>query len=94
MSFYMTRKQNRRIFGKMIKKVNGNTVRKTIDSTVLTIGKGLDPELYMEGKVSAVRISTEFNRTTETPDKIIIVPRKAGERNALDDFVDKHETIS
>lgn len=47
----------------------------------------------MEGKLSAVRISTQFNRTTETPDKIIIVPGKVGERNALEGFVDDHEAI-
>jgi hypothetical protein len=66
---------------------------KIIDSTVLTIGKGLVPELYMDGNLSAVRISTQFNRTTETPDKIIIVPGKVGERNALDGFIDDHDSI-
>jgi hypothetical protein len=66
---------------------------KIIDSTVLNVGKGLAPELYMEGNLSAVRISTQFNRSTETPDKIVIVPGKVGERNAMDGFIDDPEAI-
>lgn len=66
---------------------------KIIDSSIVSIGKGLSPELYYEDDKSAIRISTLFSYGTKLPNKINILPAKIGERNCIDGYVDSKENI-
>lgn len=66
---------------------------KIIDSSVVSIGKGLAPELYYEDEKSAVRISTLLSFETKLPDKISIRPAKVGERSCIDGYVNSEKNI-
>lgn len=66
---------------------------KIIDSSVVSIGKGLAPELYLQDEKSAIRISTLLSFGTQLPEKIKIVPAKLGERNCIDGYVNSKNNI-
>lgn len=60
---------------------------KILDSTMVTIGSKLAPNLYYDGEKSAVRVSTLISNGTGLPDKINIVPGKIGERACIDGYM-------
>lgn len=66
---------------------------KIIDSSVVSIGKGLAPELYIQDEKSAIRISTLLSLGSKLPEKIKIVPAKLGERNCIDGYVNSKNSI-
>lgn len=59
---------------------------KAIDSSIITIGEGLAPDLLFDNKSSAVRLSTLYSCGKELPDKINIVHAKIGERNCIEGY--------
>ena len=64
-----------------------------IDSSMISIGKGLAPDLYYQEDKSAVRISTLYSYGSKLPNRITIVPRKIGERKCIDNYTSNKDIL-
>lgn len=73
--YYVLRKLKKRIGVKQIK---------AFDSTIIDIATKLAPDLYYDKNISAIKMSTLFNLTEATPEKVNIVKGTVNDRKCID----------
>lgn len=84
--YYVLRKLKKRLgvkqFNSQFKQI------KAFDSTIIDIATKLAPDLYYDKNISAIKMSTLFNLTEATPEKVNIVKGTVNDRKCIDGFIE------
>lgn len=90
--FYYLLKKLKRKLG--IKKFNSQFKQiKAFDSTIIDIATKLAPDLHYDKDISAIKMSTLFNLTEATPEKVNIVKGTVNDRKCIDGFIESSEQL-
>lgn len=76
-----------RIFNSQFKQI------KAFDSTIIDIAAKLAPSLHYDKNISAIKMSTLFNLTEATPEKVNIVKGTVNDRKCIDGFIDSNDCL-
>ena len=83
--YYLLKKLKKKIG---IKEFNSQFKQiKAFDSTIIDIASKLAPEFHYDKDISAIKMSTLFNLTEATPEKVNIVKGKVNDRKCIDGFI-------
>ena len=66
---------------------------KAFDSTIIDIAAKLAPSLHYDKNISAIKMSTLFNLTEATPEKVNIVKGTVNDRKCIDGFIDSNDCL-
>lgn len=66
---------------------------KAFDSTIIDIATKLAPDLHYDKDISAIKMSTLFNLTEATPEKVNIVKGTVNDRKCIDGFIENSEYL-
>ena len=89
--YYLLKKLKKKIW---IKEFNSQFKQiKAFDSTIIDIASKLAPECHYDKDISVVKISTLFNLTEATPEKVNIVKEIVKDKKCIDIFIEKNDCM-
>ena len=89
--YYLLKKLKKKIG---IKEFNSQFKQiKAFDSTIIDIASKLAPEFHYDKDISAIKMSTLFNLTEATPEKVNIVKGKVNDRKCIDGFIQDRDCL-